>query len=81
MLWQSAERLRQDFDASGIAPRVCSSFVPRVKRQPQNHSDMQMDAEKRYKKAMNAIGQSLRPIIFYVCCRASRPTIGRAATG
>ena len=28
---------------------------------------MQMDAEKRYKKAMNSVGQSLRPILFYVC--------------
>ena len=26
---------------------------------------MQMDAEKRYKKAMNSIGQSLTPILFY----------------
>jgi hypothetical protein len=67
MLWQAAERFRQDFDASGIAPRVCSSFVPRVSGSRQNHSDMQMDAEKRYKKAMNAVGQSLRPILFYVC--------------
>jgi hypothetical protein len=34
---------------------------------------MQMDAEKRYKKAMNAIGQSLRPII---CNRGKTPGWG-----
>ncbi len=30
MLWQAAEQLRQDFEASGLAPKMCSSFAPRV---------------------------------------------------
>jgi hypothetical protein len=69
MLWQAAERLRIDFDASGMSPKVCSNFVPRVTGgNRQHHSDMQMDAEKRYKRAMNSVGSSsLRAVIFYVC--------------
>lgn len=67
MLWEAAERLRRDFDASGLAPKVCGSFEPRVTGGNQTHAaDHQMDALKRYKKAMNNVGQTLRPIIFYV---------------
>jgi hypothetical protein len=68
MLWQSAERLRSDFEASGLAPKVCGSFQPRVTGGKTTwQADHQIDALKRYKKAMNSIGQSLRPIVFWVC--------------
>jgi hypothetical protein len=68
MLWQGAERLRQDFDASGLAPRMCSSFEPRVSGgNRQWEADKQVDALKRYKKAMDAVGMTLRPVLFWVC--------------
>jgi hypothetical protein len=68
MLWQSAERLRTDFEASGLAPKVCGSFQPRVTGGGQTwDADHKVDAWKRYKKAMDAVGQSLRPIMFWVC--------------
>jgi hypothetical protein len=68
MLWEAAERLRQDFEASGMAPKVCSSFAPRVTGGKGTlEADHQVDAWKRYKKAMDNVGQTLRPIVFYVC--------------
>jgi hypothetical protein len=74
MRWQAAERLRQDFETSGMAPRICSSFVPRVSGGFQQWtSDKRVDAFKRYKKALAAVGSDtgsgipLRSILFYVC--------------
>lgn len=77
MLWQAGERLRQYFEASGMAPRTCSSFEPRVTGARQNHSDMQVDAERRYKRAMNAVGSetsgaSIRSCVFYVVIAGER---------
>ena len=67
MLWQAAERLRTDFEASGMAPKVCGSFQPRVTGGPQTwDADHQVDAFKRYKRAMEGVGQTLRPILFWV---------------
>jgi hypothetical protein len=67
MLWQAAERLRGDFEASGMAPRVCGSFQPRVTGGARTfEADHQVDAWKRYKTAVGALGQTLRPIVFYV---------------
>jgi hypothetical protein len=37
-------------------------------------ADHQIDAWKRYKKAMDSVGQSLRSVVFYVCI------VGEAAT-
>jgi hypothetical protein len=66
MLWEAAERLRRDFEASGMAPKICGSFQPRVTGGKQNwDSDHQVDARKRYKAAMNGVGQTLRPILFW----------------
>jgi hypothetical protein len=68
MLWEAAERMRRDFDASGMAPKVCGSFQPRVTGGKTTwDADHQVDAFKRYKKSMNAVGNSLRPILFWVC--------------
>jgi hypothetical protein len=68
MPWEAAERLRRDFEASGMVPKICGSFQPRVTGGPRTlEADHQIDGWKRYKKAMDAVGQSLRPIIFYVC--------------
>jgi hypothetical protein len=68
MLWEAAERLRRDFEASGMAPKVCGSFQPRVTGGKQSwNADHQVDAFKRYKKGMEAVGQTLRPILFWVC--------------
>ena len=73
MRWQAAERLRQDFEASGMAPKICSSFAPRVSGSMQQwSSDAKVDAYKRYRKAMNAVGselgsgQSLRSVLIAV---------------
>jgi Domain of unknown function (DUF6456) len=72
MLWQAGERMRQDFEASGMAPKICSSFVPRVTGGMQQWAaDKQVDALMRYKKAMNAIGNeasgtAIRSCVFYV---------------
>jgi hypothetical protein len=72
MLWEGAERLRKDFEASGLAPKMCSSFAPRVTGGMQQWSaDKQVDALNRYKKAMNSIGSdtsggALRSCVFYV---------------
>jgi hypothetical protein len=61
---EAAERLRRDFEASGMAPKVCGSFEPRVKASAgMLDADRQVDAWKRYKKAMDAVGQTLRPVI------------------
>jgi hypothetical protein len=68
MLWEAAERLRRDFEASGMAPKVCGSFQPRVTGGKQTwDAEHQVDAFKRYKKSMDAVGQTLRPILFWVC--------------
>lgn len=68
MLWEAAERLRRDFEASGMAPKVCGSFQPRVTGGVGVlEADHQVDAWKRYKKAMDSVGQSLRSVVFYVC--------------
>lgn len=67
-LWDAAERLRQDFDMSGMAPRTCVSFTPRVTGGNQTwQADIRADAEKRYKKAMAAIGPTLRSVLFWIC--------------
>jgi hypothetical protein len=73
ILWQAAERLRQDFEASGLQAKMCSSFAPRVSGGVQQWSaDKQVDALKRYKKAVNAVGgdlgsgAALRSALFYV---------------
>jgi Domain of unknown function (DUF6456) len=72
MLWQGGERLRHDFEASGLSPKVCSSFVPRVTGGMQQWAaDKQVDALQRYKKAMNSIGSetsgaAMRSCVFYV---------------
>jgi hypothetical protein len=59
MLWQGAERIRMDFEASGLGPRMCSSFEPRVSSGNQQwESDTQVDAMKRYKRAMNSLGHA-----------------------
>ena len=51
-----------------MAPKVCGSFEPRVKGSAgMLDADRQVDAWKWYKKAMDAVGQTLRPVIFYVC--------------
>lgn len=68
MLWESAERLRRDFEQAGLASRTCSSFEPRVaggKREWE--SDKQVAALLRYKKAMNTLGISMRSPIYYIC--------------
>lgn len=66
-LWEAAERLRKDFDASGLGPKLCSSFMPRVTGSSGTlGSDKQMDAQKRYKKSMNAISMTLRSPLFYI---------------
>jgi hypothetical protein len=68
MLWEAAERLRRDFEASGLPPKICSSFAPRVTGGKGTlEADHLVDGWKRYKKAMDNIGQTLRPIAFYVC--------------
>lgn len=68
VLWEAAERLRSDFHAAGISAKMCSSFQPRVTGgKGQWEADKQVDALNRYKKAMNAIGKSIRPAVFYVC--------------
>lgn len=69
VLWEGGERLRKDFHASGLTARTCSSFEPRIK----GGGDMQWEADTRvaalvrYKRAMNGISQTLRPVLFYVC--------------
>jgi Domain of unknown function (DUF6456) len=84
---EAAERLRRDFESSGMAPKVCGSFEPRVKGSAgMLDADRQVDAWKRYKKAMDAVGQTLRPVIFLrVHSRRSRERVGApqryAATG
>jgi hypothetical protein len=68
MLCQAAERLREDFEASGLAPKLCGSFEPRVTGGRQTfEADRQVDALKRYKKAMDAVAVTLRSVVFYVC--------------
>jgi hypothetical protein len=68
MLWQAAERLREDFQASGLAPKLCGSFEPRVTGGRQTfEADHQVDALRRYKKAMDAVAVTLRSVVFYVC--------------
>ncbi len=67
MLWEAAERLRRDFEASGMAPKVCGSFQPRVTGgKGIMEADHQIDAWKRYKKSMDSVSQTLRQILFYV---------------
>lgn len=67
MLWEAAERLRRDFEASGMVPKVCGSFQPRVTGGRQTWSaDHQVDAWRRYKKGMESVGQTLRAILFWV---------------
>jgi hypothetical protein len=68
MLWESAERLRRDFEQAGLASKTCSSFEPRVtggKREWEG--DKQVAALVRYKKAMNKLGISMRSPIYYIC--------------
>lgn len=68
MLWESAERLRRDFDQSGLGTKTCSSFVPRISGgNGQWESDIRVAALGRYKKAMNAIGLSLRSAMYWIC--------------
>jgi hypothetical protein len=68
MLWEAAERPRRDFEASGLPLKICSSFAPRVTGGKGTlEADHLVDGWKRYKKAMDNIGQTLRPIVFYVC--------------
>jgi hypothetical protein len=67
-MWDAAERLRSDFEASGLHAKVCSSFEPRIGGgDRQWEADKQVDAVKRYKKAMSGVGQSLRPVLVGVC--------------
>lgn len=48
--------------------RSAGSFRPRVTGGPRTlEADHQIEAWKRYKKAMDAVGQSLRRVIFYGC--------------
>jgi hypothetical protein len=55
-----------------LAPKMCSSFAPRVTGGMQQWSaGKQVDALNRYKKAMNSIGSetsggALRSCVFYV---------------
>jgi hypothetical protein len=67
MLWEAAEPQRHDFEASGMAPNICGSFQPRVTCGRQSRDpDRQADAFKRYKKSIDAIGRTLRPVLFCV---------------
>jgi hypothetical protein len=66
--WDAAERLRRDFHESGLSAKMCSSFEPRVSGGDGALApDKAIEAMKRYKKAMNSIGPSLRPVLWYVC--------------
>lgn len=68
-LWDAAERLREDFEVSGVGPKTCSSFVPRAATSdPYWQPELSIKAEKNYKKAMKAISNdSLRSSIYWVC--------------
>jgi hypothetical protein len=66
--WDAAERLRRDFHESGLAARMCSSFEPRVSGGDGALApDKAIEAMKRYKKAMNSVGVSLRSALWYIC--------------
>jgi len=70
-------RLRRDFEASGMAPKICGSFHPRVTGGPRTlEADHQIDGWKRYKKAMDAVGQSLRPDLLCMHCRRGLERLG-----
>jgi hypothetical protein len=76
MLWEAGERLRRGFESSGMAPKVCGSFQPRVTGgKGVLEADHQIDAWKRYKRAMDSVGQSLR----YCLCKQSVRVPMRAA--
>ena len=48
--------------------KMCSSFQPRVSGGDGALApDKAVEAMKRYRKAMNSIGPSLRPALWYIC--------------
>ncbi len=82
MLWPGAERIRTDFHASGLGPRMCTSFEPRVSSgNTQWEGETQLEALKHYKKAMNAVGASLRPVLFCVIIAGESPGDWAARNG
>jgi hypothetical protein len=67
-LWDAAERLRRDFHEAGLAAKTCSNFQPRVSGGDGALApDKALEAKKRYCKAMNSLGPSLRPALWYIC--------------
>jgi hypothetical protein len=76
--FEAGERLRRDFTLAQLTPRLGVDLsVPivlgqRGAKSDSNLSDTVLDAERRFGRAMAAVGPGLSDILFDVCCHLSR---------
>ena len=74
-MWEASERLRTGLRRIGHGAQDLRNLpAARHRRRKRWDADHKIDAFKRYKKAIGAVGESLRPIIFWVCI-AGEPAI------
>nr|WP_242507931.1 DUF6456 domain-containing protein [Rhodothalassium salexigens] len=71
----AGDRLRTDFDLAGLTPRVTGSYAPlppsrgrRPAPRAGDPTDRQIDARRRYQRALDAMGPGLADIAVRVCC-------------
>lgn len=70
----AGDRLRCDFEASGLAPRVTQSYAPlppaarRGGAAAPDPTARQIDAQRRYNRALEAMGPGLSDVTVRVCC-------------
>ena len=63
----AGERLHKDYYLSGAQQRVTATMEPSLGNGGQATTERQVEAEERYRKAMQAVGMHLSPIVVAVC--------------
>ena len=71
----AGERLREDFEMSGISPNVTLNYEAILRSQASHHASCSMSvadhtiaAKKRLDQALGAVGPGLKDVLIRVCC-------------
>ena len=71
----AGERLREDFELSGMSPNITLNYDTIIRSQGNSHamggmnvSDHAMAAKKRLNDALEDVGPGLKDVLFRVCC-------------